>query len=146
MLSTTSGPAKVSSHQLLSAWLGTAVPPTAELAHEAFQAIGRCANVLAGWRPQESQWPTVCSIARDECAKLELMYGAHSSSLAPKHVNAMFGDFRSGPLYSGRGAGAANPTDATWSYVAALVAWPSLGSNVAGMHVGQIATSHKLSL
>ena len=146
MLSKSPGPPKVSSSPLLSAWLGTAVPPTAELAHEAFQAIGRCANVLAGWRPHESQWLTVCSIARDECAKLELMYGAHSSSLAPKHVNAMFGDFRSWPLYSGLVAGAANPTDATWSFVAALVAWPALGSNVAGMRVGEIAKSHQLSL
>ena len=146
MPSTTSGPAKVSPYPLLSAWLGSAVPPTAELAHEALHAIARCADVVAGWRPQESQWPTVSSIARDECAKRELMYGAHSSSLSPEHVNAMFGDFRSWPLYSALVAGAVNPTDATWSFVAALVAWPSLGPNVAGMHVGPVSESHQRTL
>lgn len=146
MPSTNSGPAKVSSYPLLSAWLGSAVPPTAELPHEALQAIARCADVVGGWRPQEIQWPTVCSIARDECAKLELMHGAHSSSLAPRHVNAMFGDFRSWPLYSALVAGAANPTDTTWSFIAALVAWPSLGSNVAGVHVGAVPESHQRSL
>lgn len=146
MPSTNSGPPKVSSYPLLSAWLGSAVPPTAELAHEALHAIARCADVVAAWRPQESQWPTVCSIAREECAKRELMYGAHSSSLSPEHVNAMFGDFRSWPLYSALVAGAVNPTDATWSFVAALVAWPSLGPNVAGMHVGPVSESHQRTL
>jgi len=118
---------------LLTAWLGAAVPPTAELAHEAFQAIARCADVIGGWCPQESQWPTVRSIALEERDDLELMSGAHSSSLAPRHANAMFGDFRNWPLYSSLVAGAANPTDTTWSFVASLVAWPCLGTNVAGM-------------
>lgn len=86
------------------------------------------------------------SIALDECAKLEAMSGAHSSSLAPKHMNAMFGDFRNWPLYSSLVAGAANPTDVTWSFVASLVAWPSLGTNVAGMHVGTISQCHRLAL
>lgn len=146
MSSTTLGAPMSSAPTLLSAWLGSDVPPTAELPHEAFQAIARCAEVIGGWRPQESQWPTVRSIALDECAKLEAMSGAHSSSLAPKHVNAMFGDFQNWPLYSSLVAGAANRTDTTWSFVASLVAWPSLGANVAGMHVGTISKSHRLAL
>ena len=146
MSSTTLGAPMGSAPTLLSAWLGNEVPPTAELPHEAFQAIARCAEVIGGWRPQESLWPTVRSIALDECTKLEALSGAHSSSLAPRHVHAMFGDFSNWPLYSSLVAGVANPTDATWSFVASLVAWPSLGSTVAGMHVGTIAQSHRLAL
>lgn len=146
MPSMASGTATLSSHPLLSGWLGDAVPPTAELAYEALQAIARCAEVIGGWRPQESQWMTVSAIARDECAQLDLMSGAHSSSLAPRHANAMFGDFRNWPLYSSLVAGAANPTDATWSFVASLVAWSYLGANVAGMHVGSAPESHQHTL
>jgi hypothetical protein len=133
MSSTTLGAAIGTAAPLLSAWLGNEVPPTAELSHEAFQAIARCAQVICAWRAEETQWSTVRAIALDECTRLEAMSGAHSSSLAPQHANAMFGDFRNWPLYSSLVAGAANPTDSTWSFVASLVAWPSLGPNVAGI-------------
>jgi site-specific recombinase XerD len=146
MSSTTLGAAIGTASPLLSAWLGNEVPPTAELSHEAFQAIARCAQVICAWRAEETQWSTVRAIALDECTRLEAMSGAHSSSLAPQHANAMFGDFRNWPLYSSLVAGAANPTDSTWSFVASLVAWPSLGPNVAGMQVGKILQSHRLVL
>lgn len=130
------------SFALLTAWLGEAVPPTAELAHEAFQALARCTDQIAKWRPAESQWPTLHAIALDECDELVALSGAHSSSLAPAHANAMYGDFRKWPLYSSLIAGAANPDDPTWSFVAALAAWPALGRNVAGMRVGHVSTTH----
>lgn len=132
--------------RILRAWLGEHLPTTAEMPHEGFQAIARCASVIAGWRPLESQWRTVYSIALNEGAKLDSMSGAHSSSLAPNHANAMFGDFSNWPLYSSLVAGSNNPKDPTWSFVAALVAWPCLGANVAGMHVDQIPKSHSLAL